>query len=305
VATDPTLDPAAEGMSPVGAATPPPAHISAFEQAELEARPADDTGDTPDNGDTAGAGQTEGTPDTSDTPGDPIGGDRRRLLPLAVVIAVLAVIAGTWALTLASDADEDGNLTAGAAPTPATIAVSTTASPTSAAGPALPAAAGPALTEAVFTGRSSGNELTLAVGVKDGRAAGYLCDGRTVEAWLEGTLTGDQLSLHGRNADTGVTATVDQRSLLGMVTVAGTVRPFSAQIATGPAGLFESRRTVEGITTRIGWIVLPDGTQVGIRNNGGERSPAPPLDPITLSAVEDGRPIPVERLSGASTVLGT
>ncbi len=317
VATDPTLDPAAEGMSPVGAATPPPEHIGASEQAELEARPADDTGDTPDNGDTAGAGQTANTPntpntpntsdtsDTSDTPGDPIGGDRRRLPPLAVVIAVLTVIAGTWALTLASDADEDRNLTAGAAPTPATTAVSTTASPTSAAGPPLPAAAGPVLTEAVFTGRSSGNELTLAVGVKDGRAAGYLCDGRTVEAWLEGTLTGDQLSLHGRNADTGVTATVDQRSLLGMVTVAGTVRPFSAQIATGPAGLFESRRTVEGITTRIGWIVLPDGTQVGIRNNGGERSPAPPLDPITLSAVEDGKPLPVKRLSGASTVLST
>jgi hypothetical protein len=176
--------------------------------------------------------------------------------------------------------------------------------------PATPSAAasdpvGPTLTEAVFTGRSSGNELAVAVGVKDGRAAGYLCDGQNVEAWLEGNLAGDQLSLHGRNADTGVTATVDQRSLLGQVTVGGRVRPFAAQIATGPAGLFESRRTVAGITTRIGWIVLPDGTQVGIRNQGGERSAAPPLDPIALRAAEGGRPIPVERLSGASTVLGS
>ncbi len=230
-------------------------------------------------------------------PGEPT---QRRLLPVGVALVVLALIAATWLM-----ATRGGNDQGQAAPPPSTPATPSDAATTAATAGAASAPVGPTLTEAVFTGRSSGNELTVAVGVKDGRAAGYLCDGRTVEAWLEGTLTGDQLTLHGRNADTGVTAAVDQRSLLGMVTVAGTVRPFSAQIATGPAGLFQSRRTVEGITTRIGWIVLPDGTQVGIRNNGGERRPAPPLDPITLSAVEDGRPIPVERLSGASTVLGT
>jgi hypothetical protein len=142
------------------------------------------------------------------------------------------------------------------------------------------------------------------VGIKDGHAAGYLCDGKKVEAWMEGTISGDQLNLHGRNAGTGATATVDQRSVLGNVTIGGTVMPFAAQIATGAEGLYQSRRTVEGITTRIGWIVLPDGTQVGIRNNNGERTSAPPLDPITLQAVDDGQPIQAERLTGASTVLG-
>lgn len=116
---------------------------------------------------------------------------------------------------------------------------------------------------------------------------------------------GDRLVLHGRTADTGLTATIDQRSLLGEVTVAGTVRPFAAQIATGVGGLFQSRRTVEGITTRIGWIVLPDGTQVGVRRSNDERGPAPPLDPVTLRASEDGHPIPVERVSRASVVLGS
>ena len=74
-------------------------------------------------------------------------------------------------------------------------------------------------------------------------------------------------------------------------------------MATGAGGLYQSKRTVAGITTRIGWIVLPDGTQVGIRNRNNERGPAQPLDPRTLRAFEDGQPIPVERLSGASTVL--
>jgi serine/threonine protein kinase len=223
----------------------------------------------------------------------------RRLLPLGAVLAVLALIATTWAVAGRGGTDQDRAVPAAADPTPAATAPA--APPSAAAASVRP---GPTLTEAVFTGRSSGNELTVAVGVKDGRAAGYLCDGKAAEAWLEGELVGDQLTLHGRDANTQVTATVDQRSLLGNLVVGGTVRPFSAQIATGPAGLFQSRRTVEGITTRIGWIVLPDGTQVGVRNQDAQRSPAPPFDPVTLFATEDGRPIPVERLSGASVVLG-
>jgi hypothetical protein len=228
---------------------------------------------------------------------------RHRLLPLGVVLLVLALIATTWAVAHRGATGQDQAQSAGTATTPSVAAAATTvATAPGATGASAPV--GPTLTEAVFTGRSSGNELTVAVGVKDGRAAGYLCDGNKVEAWLEGDLAGDRLTMHGRNADTAITATVDQRSVLGNLTVSGTVRPFSAQIATGPAGLFQSRRTVEGITTRIGWIVLPDGTEVGVRNRNAERSPAPPLDPITLVALEDGRPIPVERLSGASTVLG-
>lgn len=227
---------------------------------------------------------------------------RRRLLPLGVVLAILALIATTWAVAGRGGSDQDQALSPGVDAAPS---ATTTATPAAPSATVVSAPVGPTLTEAVFTGRSSGNELTVAVGVKDGRAAGYLCDGNTVEAWLEGDLVGDQLTLHGRNADTVLTATVDQRSVLGNLTAGGTVRPFSAQIATGPAGLFQSRRTVEGITTRIGWIVLPDGTQVGVRNRNSERGPAPPLDPITLFAAEDGKPIPVERLSGASTVLGS
>ena len=222
-----------------------------------------------------------------------------------MVIAVLAVITGTGLLAFGRDSsDRIDTPAAGTAPTPSATALPPSAAPALVPSPTSSAAAGPTLTEAVFTGRSSGNELTVAVGVKDGRAAGYLCDGNKVEAWLEGTLSGDQLSLHGRNADTGITATVGQRSLLGNVTAGGTVRAFAAQIAVGAEGLYENRRKVEGITTRIGWIVLPDGTQVGIRNNGGERSAAPPLDPITLQSVDDGQPIRADRLTGTSIVLG-
>jgi serine/threonine protein kinase len=276
---------ASEGLDPVPDGTPEPSTPQlpeTPEQAQPDVRPSD---------------EIKATPNTVSLR------DRRRLLPIAVVIGVLAVIAIAGLLSSGRDSsDRIDNPAAGTAPTPSATALPplTPLVPSAASS----VAAGPTLTEAVFTGRSSGNELTVAVGVKDGRAAGYLCDGNKVEAWLEGTLSGDQLNLRGRNADTGITATVSQRSLLGNVTAGGTMRPFAAQIAVGADGLYESRRTVEGITTRIGWIVLPDGTQVGIRNNGGERSAAPPLDPITLQAVDDGQPIRADRLTGTSTVLG-
>ena len=205
--------------------------------------------------------------------------------------------ATTWAIA-AHGSDERDRAAPGDA-VPATAEGTAAAVSTAAAVPA-----GPTLTEAVYTGRTSDDGLAVAVGIKDGRAAGYVCDGKTVEAWLEGTVTSDRLTLHGRDAGTTLTATADQRSLLGEVSVGGEVRPFSARIATGKAGLFSSRRSVEGITTRIGWIVLPDGSVVGVRNSGGARSTAPPLDPTTLRASEDGSPIPVDRLSGASVVLG-
>jgi hypothetical protein len=129
--------------------------------------------------------------------------------------------------------------------------------------------------------------MTLAVGVKGNRAAGYLCDGKKVEAWLEGDVNGDTLTLHGS------------------ITLGGATLPFSAQAATGQAGLYQSRRVLNGIATRTGWIVLPDGSQVGVRNNGGNRTPAPPLDPATAQARDDnGEIVHADRVSGSTTVLG-
>ena len=42
--------------------------------------------------------------------------------------------------------------------------------------------------EKAYAGRTAGNEVTVAIAVKDGRAVGYVCDGKKIEAWLEGTL---------------------------------------------------------------------------------------------------------------------
>src|SRR5690242_8106244 len=62
------------------------------------------------------------------------------------------------------------------------------------------AAAAPVVTEKAYTGRSAGNEVTVAIAVKNGKAAAYACDGKKIEAWMEGTLTGDQLTLQGKTS---------------------------------------------------------------------------------------------------------
>jgi len=51
--------------------------------------------------------------------------------------------------------------------------------------------------------------VTVTIAVKDGKGVAYVCDGKRVEAWLEGALDGDKLTLSGKTSS--LTATVDDR----------------------------------------------------------------------------------------------
>jgi serine/threonine-protein kinase len=168
-----------------------------------------------------------------------------------------------------------------------------------------PEPAAPAVVEAAYTGRSAGNEVTVALAVKDGRAVAYVCDGKKVEAWYEGTLTGDELRLSGADGKQGIEATVTEAAALGTVTVAGDELPFAAEGVEAPAGLYEGRANVRGVLTRIGWIVDADGDVTGVANAGGTRRPAPELDPDDPAATRiDGVPITVTALDGSTPVVG-
>jgi hypothetical protein len=156
--------------------------------------------------------------------------------------------------------------------------------------------------EAVYTGHSSGNEMTVAVAVSGAEAAAYICDGEKIEAWLDGTVTGEQVDLQGRDG-AQLTATLSDTAVLGVVTVGNDELPFSAAVAGPPAGIYEGRATVDGELNRIGWIVLPSGRQVGINNVGGEREPAPELDPNDIDGLEiEGVEVEVQRIEGRDPV---
>jgi hypothetical protein len=156
--------------------------------------------------------------------------------------------------------------------------------------------------EKAYTGRSAGNEVTVAIAVKDGKAVAYACDGKKIEAWLEGTLTGDKLTLSGKTSS--ITATMDEKATFGMVTVDGKEWPFAAKGVAAPAGLYEGRGNVDGVAARVGWIVEDNGNVTGNMKLGGEKRTAPPLtDPAAGTLAVDGGTLTVTALNGGSVVI--
>jgi hypothetical protein len=146
--------------------------------------------------------------------------------------------------------------------------------------------------------------VTVAIAVKDGRAVGYVCDGKKIEAWLEGTLSGSDLALKSKDGKSTIDATADDKQSFGTVAVSGKEWPFAAKAASSPAGLYEGRAQVRGVLNRIGWIRLQDGSQTGVWNRGADKVAAPVLDPARLDGVVvDGVPVTVRTIGGADVVI--
>ena len=162
--------------------------------------------------------------------------------------------------------------------------------------------AAPVVAEKAYTGRSAGNEVTVAIAVKNGKAVAYACDGKKIEAWLEGTLTGSDLALKGKTSS--ITATLDEKATLGSITVDGKEWPFSAKGVASPAGLYEGRGTLKGVAARVGWIVDDNGNVTGGATVGDQKQPAPPLpNPAAGSLTVDGGTLTVTALDGSSVVI--
>jgi hypothetical protein len=147
--------------------------------------------------------------------------------------------------------------------------------------PGAPAAhvqAAPVVSHALYLGRSSGNEVTVAIAINGRKAAADLDPGLSTEVLLQGSVSGSQVTLTGRDG-ASLTGTMSGLAMFGTVTPsAGLSFPFSAELSPRPAGVYQARITVNGLATRIGWAVLPDGTQLGVAVAGGARHPAPPLN---------------------------
>jgi hypothetical protein len=131
--------------------------------------------------------------------------------------------------------------------------------------------------------------------VKGGRAVAYLCDGRRVEAWLTGTQAAGRLTLRSK-AGEQLTGTLTAEAVTGTVTVRGRRVSFEIGRAAPPAGLYRARTA----RNTIGWIVLSDGSQVGI-DNDGTPAPAPPLDPSSSTATVGGTAVTATSITGDET----
>ena len=170
-------------------------------------------------------------------------------------------------------------------------------------GQSFPFSAAQAAVQAVYAGRSSNGEVTLAVSTDGDKAVAYVCNGHTIEAWLQGSVKGNQVSLVG-NKGASLTGSLSGLAMFGMVTPsAGLSFPFSAELSPEPAGVYQARITVNGLATRIGWAVLPDGTQLGVAVAGTAKYAAPPLDLSNDSFTLNGASFPASEVTGNQTVV--
>ncbi|MEU7577379.1 hypothetical protein AB0B50_07230 [Streptomyces sp. NPDC041068] len=142
--------------------------------------------------------------------------------------------------------------------------------------------------DASYAGRTDDDASAISISVRDGKAIAYYCDGRDTESWLKGKveddgsmrLTGKHgAKLNGRIADEKVRGTVD---------IDKETSKFTAEKAEKPSGLYRATTEVRGAKLDGGWIVLPDGSQVGILNRDGEPGKAPRIDPGTGTVRVDG-----------------
>jgi hypothetical protein len=145
----------------------------------------------------------------------------------------------------------------------------------------------------VYAGRTDDGPAAIAVAVLDNQAAAYVCDGRNVESWFRGTVEGGRISLKSKNGE-ALQAELDGDHLKGTVQIKNDTQKFEINEASKPAGLYRTR----GSKTTIGWIVLEDGSQVGVQTTGADSSAAPQLDPENPQVMVDGESLDAAAVNG-------
>ncbi|NGO12470.1 hypothetical protein G5C60_33895 [Streptomyces sp. HC44] len=170
-------------------------------------------------------------------------------------------------------------------PSPTPDPTKTTASPSPSKSTPSPSAPG----NADYAGRTDDDSSAVAVSLRDGRAIAYFCDGRDQESWLKGDVEADG-SMRLTSQKGGVlTGELKGSRISGTVDMGQQEYGFTADKALKPSGLYRATESVRGAEVDGGWIVLPDGQQVGILKRDGRPSAAPRIDPETGAVTVDGQ----------------
>ncbi|MEY9990232.1 hypothetical protein ABIE67_002264 [Streptomyces sp. V4I8] len=146
--------------------------------------------------------------------------------------------------------------------------------------------------DARYAGRTDDDSSAVALTLRDGRAIAYFCDGRAKESWLKGQVEDDgTMRLTGKDGSVLDGTLEDGRRVRGTVDIDGGHYAFTADRTRKPSGLYRATATVRGAEVDGGWIVLPDGRQVGVLTRDGEPSRAPRIAPETGAVTVDGQRI--------------
>jgi serine/threonine-protein kinase len=208
--------------------------------------------------------------------------------PLLTLLTGGALAAGLLVASTVATAGgsaEDPALAGGATPS-AEPAPAQTSPPAPEPEPELPAV--------TYVGSVDGGGASVAIIVDGDDTIAYVCNGASVEAWLEGSADAGELDLAGDGGS--LIARYDDQQAVGETTVAGRTWTFTIEEVANPEGLYRFADTVVGGAEVVGgWIVLPDGTQVGVLAVDGEPQPAPRLNPETGEVLIDGQVVTAQR----------
>jgi hypothetical protein len=117
-----------------------------------------------------------------------------------------------------------------------------------------------------YVGRVT-DDIYIGVSLGDPTGAGevsvYLCDSDEIYTLMSGELTNGEATLS--DGDTSVTLIMTDAALTGTATIeGGDPLEFTAESATGVAGMYEVTQEVGDVDHWMRWIVLNDETQRGV-----------------------------------------
>jgi serine/threonine-protein kinase len=224
------------------------------------------------------------------------------LLTLLAGAATAAVLVGLSMNASSHSAQRKADQLTNAAPAPVRspeASPSPEVSPSPESPPAAPSAPPAAAAPRAYTSRVDGGKATVAIVVNGEKAIAYLCDGSKIEAWLSGKAAGAKLELTG-DGGASLSAELGGGKASGSAKAAGRSYTFAAPLAKAPGGLYRVAKRIRGAKIVGGWIVLADGTQVGILTRDGAPTPAPRLDPATGTATAGGDTLTASPVDGTS-----
>lgn len=146
--------------------------------------------------------------------------------------------------------------------------------------------------------RETGNYLAFAV--LDGRARGFVCDEQD-EAWFEGEVSKDGVVTLVTPSSRKRVGFFNTLQGVGTFWIEGRLRTFQAAPVDKSAGLYRAQSPNGRLVA--GWVVLPNGDQVGVATSNGVNQAAPPIQPGTQRTVMiNGQRLPLE--SGLQQLSG-
>ncbi|MBB5787335.1 hypothetical protein [Jiangella mangrovi] len=220
--------------------------------------------------------------------------------PLVTLLAGGALGAGLLIASMAATPEEpaaDAEPAVAETETPAaepTATEAATEAPEETPEPTTPPPEPPAPAEPeTYVGYVDGGGASVAVIIDGAEAIAYVCDGASREAWLAGTASDGRIELTGERGS--LSAAFDGTVVQGETTVDGQNWTFTIAQVDPPEGLYRFADTVSGGAEVVGgWIVLPDGTQVGAVSVDGETRPAEPIDVGTGRVTVEGDDVQAE-----------